>query len=181
MAIRGVRKIEADVIRHQGNAAMEAGIVVKMALGVAADGDSLLIPCDACTSGDSKTLGILLDKVIARPAEAEDSTDSKLKGIISDWVFTAAQPLFQEEGLRFVNEEVAIMRRGLITTNRIETASTPSGGMLAYAGAAGDLSARNDVLGSGTPIGVWQSAKDSDGYAQLYVNISAVTNPQTIT
>jgi hypothetical protein len=89
--------------------------------------------------------------------------------------------LFQEEGLRFVNEEVAIMRRGLITTNRIETASTPSGGMLAYAGAAGDLSARNDVLGSGTPIGVWQSAKDSDGYAQLYVNISAVTNPQTIT
>jgi len=172
MAIRGVRKIEADVIRHKANAAMEAGIVVGMALGVAADADSLLVPCVAATSGNRYTLGILLDKVIARPAEAEDSSDSKLKGIISDWVFTSAQPFFQEEGLRFVGEEVGIMRKGLITTNRIESASTPSGGMWAYAGAGGDLSARNDLTGSGTPIGRWQSAKDSDGYAQLYVDIS---------
>ena len=180
MAIRGLRKIEADVIRHKGNEVMEAGIVVRHAFGVASDADSLLIPCEAATSGDATTLGILLDKVIARPAEAEDSSDAQLQGIISDWVFTAAQPLFQEEGLRFVNEEVAIMRKGLITTNRIESASTPSGGMLAYAGLAGDLSARNNVTGSGTPIGVWQSVKDTDGYAQLYVDISPVPNPQTV-
>ena len=178
MAIRGLRKIEADVIRHKGNAVMEAGIVVKVALGVASDADSLLIPCDPATSGDSKTLGILLDKVIARPAEAEDSSDSQLQGIISEWVFTAAQPLFQEEGLRFVGEEVAIMRKGLITTNRIEAGLTPSGGMLAWAGLAGDLSAGSQA--SGTPIGVWQSVKDADGFAQLYVDISPVPNPQTL-
>lgn len=180
MAIRGLRKIEADVIRHKADEAMEAGIVVKHALGVAADADSLLIPCEPATSGDAKTLGILLDKVIARPAEAEDSSDAQLAGIKSDWIFTVAQPLFQEEGLRFVGEEVAIMRKGLISTNRIESASTPSGGMLAYAGATGDLSARNDVAGSGTPIGVWQTTADSDGYAQLYVDISPVPNPQTV-
>ena len=178
MAIRGLRKIEADVIRHKANQAMEAGIVVKHALGVAVDADSLLIPCEPATSGDAKVLGILLDKVIARPAEAEDSTDAQLKGIHSDWVFTASNPLFQEEGLRFVDEEVAIMRKGLITTNRIESASTPSGGMLAWAGLAGDLSAAG--TGSGTPIGVWQSTADSDGYAQLYVDVSFVPNPQTI-
>lgn len=173
MAIRGLRKIEADVIRHKGNAVMEAGIVVKMALGVASDADSLLIPCDAATSGDSKTLGILLDKVITRPAEAEDSSDAQLKGIISDWIFTDAQPLFQEEGLRFVGEEVGIMRKGLIMTNCIENTSNPSGGMFAYAGDAGDLTARDGpVVGPDTPIGVWQSPKDSDGYAQLYVDIS---------
>ncbi len=180
MAIKGLRKIEADVIRHKANQAMEAGIVVRHALGVAYDADSLLIPCGPATSGDSTVLGILLDKVIARPAEAEDSSDSQLKGIISDWIFTAAQPLFQEEGLRFVNEEVAIMRKGLISTNRIETASTPSGGMLAWAGTAGDLSAKAASAGSGTPIGVWQSVKDSDGYAQLYVDVSPVPNPQNV-
>lgn len=178
MAIRGLRKIEADVIRHKASAAMEAGIVVRFQLGGSVDADSLLQAVGPATSGDANVLGILLDKVIARPAEAEDSSDSQLKGIKSDWVFTAATPLFQEEGLRFVEEEVAIMRKGLITTNRVETGSTPSGGMLAWAGLAGDISAGSQA--SGTPIGVWQSAKDSDGYAQLYVDCSPVPNPQTI-
>jgi len=171
MAIRGLRKIEADVIRHKANEAMEAGIVVRHALGVAADTDSLLIPCAPATSGDGTVIGILLDKVIARPAEAEDSSDTKLKGIISDWVFTEAQPLFQEEGLRFVNEEVGIMRKGLITTDRIVAGQVPSGGVYAWAGAGGSLR----VTGSGTPIGVWQSTMDADGYAQLYVDCPAVS------
>ena len=70
------------------------------------------------------------------------------------------------------------MRKGLITTDRIETLATPSGGVLAWAGIGGTLSAGS--TGSGTPIGVWQTAKDSDGYAQLYVDISAVPNPQTV-
>ena len=169
MAIRGLRKIEADVIRHKAAGAMEAGIVVRMQLGAAADADSLLSAVTGATSGNSFTLGILLDKVIARPAEAEDSTDSKLKGIISDWVFSAAQPLFQEEGLRFVGEEVAIMRKGLITTNRIEAAATPSGGLYAWCGKSGDITA--GANGSGVAIGIWQTAKDTDGYAQLYVDV----------
>ena len=64
------------------------------------------------------------------------------------------------------------MRKGLITINTIESASTPSGGLYAWAGTGGNLSA--SATGSGTPIGVWQSAKDSDGYAQLYVDCAAV-------
>ena len=173
MAIRGLRKIEADVIRHKASAAMEAGIVVGFQLGGTVDTDSLLQYVAPATSGGASVLGILLDKVIARPAEAEDSSDTALKGIKSDWIFTEAQPLFQEEGLRFVGEEVAIMRKGLITTNRIESGQTPSGGLYAWCATGGDLSA--GATGSGTPIGVWQTAKDTDGYAQLYVDCPAVS------
>ena len=173
MAIRGLRKIEADVIRHKASAAMSAGILVGFQLGGTVDADSLLQAVGPATSGDASVLGILLDEVIARPAQAEDSTDVRLKGIRSDWVFSSATPLFQEAGKRFVNEEVAIMRKGLITINMIESASTPSGGLYAWAGTAGSLSA--SATGSGTPIGVWQTAKDDDGYAQLYIDCPAVS------
>lgn len=171
MAIKGLRKIEADVIRHKATAAAEAGIVVRHSDTV--DSDTGLPKVSAATSGNSKVIGILLDKVIARPAEAEDSTDVALKGIRSDWVFTAAQPLFQEEGLRFVDEEVAIMRKGLISTNRIARGQVPSGGLFAWAAEGGDIGA--GATGSGTPIGVWQSATGTDGYAQLYVDCPAVS------
>jgi len=164
MAIRGLRKIEADVIRHKGNQAMNAGIVVARALGVASDADSRLIPVVPATSGDSTVVGILLDEVVARPAEAEDSTSSQLQGIKSDWIFTAATPLFQEAGNRYVGEEVGIMRRGLITTDRIQ--GTPSGGVPAWATVNGYISA--GTTGLGYPVGVWQTTTDSDGYAELY-------------
>lgn len=165
MAIKGLRKIEADVIRHKAGEAMEAGIVVRHSDTV--DSDTGLPKVVAATSGNAKVIGVLLDKVIARPAEAEDSSDNQLAGIKSDYVFTSAQPLFREEGLRFVDEEVGIMRKGLISTDRIVSGAVPSGGLLAYAGAAGSIG----TTASGTPIGVWQSATGSDGYAQLYVDV----------
>jgi hypothetical protein len=171
MAIRGLRKIEADVIRHKAAQAMNAGIVVGFQLGGTVDADSLLQAVAPAESGDGSVLGILLDEVIARPAEAEDSTDIRLKGIRSDWVFSEATPLFQEAGKRYVDEEVAIMRKGLITTDRVYTGATPSGGLYAFAMTNGLITA--GATGSGTPIGVWQSAKDSDGYAQLYVDCPA--------
>ena len=172
MAIRGLRKIEADVIRHKAAQAMTEGILVGFQLGGSVDADSLLQEVAPVTSGGASVLGILLDTVIARPAEAEDSTDIKLKGIRSDWVFSEATPLFQEAGKRYVGEEVAIMRKGLITVDTIEAGQTPSGGLYAWAATAGKLSA--GATGSGTPVGVWQSAKDSDGFAQLYLDCPAV-------
>lgn len=167
MAIKGLRKIEADVIRHKAGEVMEAGIVVRHSDTV--DSDTNLPKVIAAESGNAKVIGVLLDKVIARPAEAEDSTNDQLAGIKSDWVFTSAQPLFREEGLRFVDEEVGIMRKGLITTNEILAgdASAVSGGLLAYASTSGKLG----TTASGTPVGVWQSATGTDGYAQLYVDV----------
>jgi hypothetical protein len=172
MAIRGLRKIEADVIRHKASAAMNAGIVVGFQLGGTVDADSLLQAVGPCESGGASVLGILLDEVIARPAEAEDSSDIRLKGIRSDWVFSEATPLFQEAGKRYVDEEVAIMRKGLITTDRIYSGATPSGGLYAFCMTNGMITA--GATGSGTPIGVWQTAADADGYAQLYVDCPAV-------
>ncbi len=171
MAIRGLRKIEADVIRHKASAAMNAGILVGFQLGGAVDADSLLQAVGPATSGDNSVLGILLDEVVARPALAEDSADVQLKGIHSSHIYSEATPLFQEAGKRFVDEEVAIMRKGLITTDRIISGQTPSGGVYAWAGAGGLLRS----TGSGTPVGVWQTAKDSDGYAQLYLDCPAVS------
>jgi len=169
MAIRGLRKIEADVIRHKAYAAMTEGSVVGFMVGVAADTSSLLRSAYYATSGNATVLGILLDKVVARPAEAEDSSDATLAGIKSDWIFTAATPLFQEAGDRFVGEEVGIMRKGLITVNTIARGATPSGGLYAWAAEGGTISA--GATGSGTPIGVWQTAADSDSYAQLYLDV----------
>ncbi len=165
MAIRGLRKIEADVIRHKAGQAMEAGIVVRHSDTV--DSDTGLPKVSPAESGNAKVIGVLLDKVIARPAEAEDSSDTQLAGIKSDYVFVSAQPLFREEGLRFVDEEVGIMRKGLISTNEIAAGAVPSGGLLAYASTSGKVG----TTASGTPIGVWQSATGTDGYAQLYVDV----------
>jgi hypothetical protein len=173
MALRGLRKIEADVNRHKGNQAMSAGICVARALGVAADADSLLIPVVPATSGCAEVVGILLDEVVARPAEAEDGSTGQLQGIKSDWIFTAATPLFQEAGNRYVNEEVAIMRRGLITTNMIQ--GTPSGGVQAWSTVNGYLSA--GATGLGYPVGVWQTTADADGYAELYFDAALSYRP----
>ena len=163
MAIKGLRKIEADVIRHKAGEVMEAGIVVRH--GDTVDADTGLTKVITATSGNAKVIGIILDKVIARPAEAEDSSETQLAGIKSDWIFSEAQPLFQEEGLRFVDEEVGIMRKGLISTDELE--GVPSGGLLAYAGNTGKVG----TVASGTPIGVWQSATGTNGFAELYVDV----------
>lgn len=166
MAIRGLRRVESDMIRAEGGEAMSAGIAVRYNETV--DADSNVPQVIAATSGNAKVVGILLDTVIARPAEAEDSSDSTLNGIVSDWIFTDATPLFQEAGNRYVGEEVAVLRRGLITTDRIQ--GTPSGGALAWVTVNGHISAGSTGLGQ--PIGVWQSAATSDGYAELYVNFN---------
>jgi hypothetical protein len=173
MAIRGLRMIEADVNRHKGNEAMSAGICVARGLGLASDADSRLIAVVPATSGDATVVGILLDDVIARPAEAEASASANLAGIKSDWIFTSATPLFQEAGNRYVNEEVAIMRRGLITTNMIQ--GTPSGGMQAWATVNGYISA--GATGLGYPVGTWQTTVDSDGYAELYFDAALSYRP----
>lgn len=166
MGIKGLRNVESYMIRAEGGAAMSPGIAVRYNNTV--DGDSNVPQVIAATSGGAKCVGILLDNVIARPAEAEDSTDVALAGIIGDWAFTSATPLFQEAGDRYVGEEVSVMRRGLISTNMLQ--GTPSGGLLAFVTVNGYITAHAAGTGIGQPIGVWQSATGTDGYAQLYVN-----------
>lgn len=166
MAIQGLRKIIDDVCRNIAGQAMEAGLAVRVNDTV--DADSGLPNVVPATSGSAKLVGILLDTVVARPAEAEDSTSAGFAGIHSDYVFTEATPLFQEAGNRFVGEEVAIMRQGLIRISNFQ--GTPSGGLLAFVTVNGYVTAHPAGTGIGQPIGVWQSATGTDGYAELYVN-----------
>lgn len=168
MALRGLRKIEADVIRHKAGQAMEEGICVRH--GDTVDSDTGLPKLVPAESGNAKVVGILGDKVIAKPTVARSGSTNQLKGIFDQDVYSSATPLFQEAGDRYVDEEVFVIRRGLVTTDRIHQAATPSGGLLAYTTTSGYLTS-SDVASSGEPVGVWQSTKDSDGYAQLYVDI----------
>jgi hypothetical protein len=172
MALKGTRKVEADLVRARANEAMEAGELVRWVDGKV-DTSTNLRYVEPQGSGvdlatKQRTVGILGDKVIAKPALAKDSSDADFAGIYSEWVFTEATPLFQEEGVRFVDEPVYIIRKGLVTTDRIHANSTPSGGMLAYAYPIGALG----VLPSGVLVGTWQTSKDTDGYAELYVDIN---------
>ena len=171
MALKGIRKVEADLVRARANEAMEAGEVVKWVDGKV-DATSLYRYVEPMTSGTtnavkSQIVGILGDKVIAKPALAKDSADADFAGIYSEWVFTEATPLFQEEGVRFVDEPVYIIRRGLVTTDRIHANATPSGGVSAYAVGAGLI--HTDA--SGVHIGTFQTSADTDGYAELYLDI----------
>jgi len=164
MALRGLRKVVEDFIRAKAAEAMSAGAAVRW--GDAVDSDTRLNKLFLATSGNAKFVGIVGDRVIAKPTLAQASSDSQIAGIRSDWVFTEATPLFQEEGVRYVGEEVFVIRRGYLATNLIPAGQTPSGGVLAYAQPNGYVG----TTASGLPIGVWQTSKDSDGYAELYLN-----------
>jgi hypothetical protein len=172
MALKGTRKVEADLIRARANEAMEAGELVRWVDGKV-DTATNLRYVEPMESGHAiavkqRVVGILGDKVIAKPALAKDSSDADFAGIYSEWAFTEATPLFQEEGTRFVDEPVYVIRKGLVKTDRIHANSTPSGGMLAYAYPDGLMG----VLPSGVLVGTWQTSEDTDGYAELYVDIN---------
>jgi len=166
MAIRGLRKIDADIIRLEANEALSAGMSVEYADAAGVNDTTLRRVEKVDSSGTANFVGIVLDRVIAKPALAQDSSDADKAGIHSDWVFTEATPLFQEEGVRYVGEEVAIMRKGYISTDQIPAGQTPSGGLLAYAQPNGLVG----TTASGYVIGQWQSSADSDGYCELYVH-----------
>jgi hypothetical protein len=70
--------------------------------------------------------------------------------------------------------KVTILRKGYVVTNRISTSGTPVAGDYAYLADSGliSTSARALVLDSGAqPIGRFLSAKDSEGYAKVEINL----------
>jgi hypothetical protein len=63
--------------------------------------------------------------------------------------------------------KVAILRKGQVTTNNID--GTPAAGQTAYLHSGGNVSATQEA--GAVAVGQFLSAKDSDGYAKVSVNI----------
>jgi hypothetical protein len=72
-----------------------------------------------------------------------------------------------------VGSKVCLLIEGEVTTNMVS--GTPTAGQKAYFNSDGQLSATRVVFGDGTSevpqVGVFLSAKDSDGYAKVRINM----------
>jgi len=65
--------------------------------------------------------------------------------------------------------KVTICRAGWVTTNMIEAGVTPTAnGQKAYLGVSGLLTT---TAGVNPEVGEFQSTKDEDGYAKVYINL----------
>jgi hypothetical protein len=64
--------------------------------------------------------------------------------------------------------KVTILRDGQVTTNKIVSGAVPSAGADAYVGASGFIGTSST---NAVKIGQFLSAKDSDGYAKVSVNL----------
>ena len=70
--------------------------------------------------------------------------------------------------------KVTVLRKGYVLTNKIHATGTPAVGDYAYVADSGliSTSTRAITLDSGAqPIGRFMSAKDSDGYAKVEINL----------
>lgn len=128
-------------------------------------------------SNPIRVIGILMDEVVA--ALTNSTTYVYAVGgagnstMVTD---TASNAIFlNPQGQRYVGEKVGIIRKGFVTTDQIFPGIYPSGGTLAYA-ASGGLIGDGSSVGagqSGVVIGQFNGPKDSDGYAEVYIDVDA--------
>ena len=67
--------------------------------------------------------------------------------------------------------EVSVLTKGRVKTNMIHYQAAPSGGRSAYLAVSGLV---HTTAGSGIKVGFFESTKDADGYADLYVDVQGV-------
>lgn len=184
MALRGLSRTIDDTIQFSMTVAAEAGSLVAYARQVTAANLNTArlstsgIFFDGASEADPvRPLGVLMDQVIAAPTNS--TTNLYGLGGAGNSTMVSDTPnagmFMNPQGKRYVGEAVAIHRKGLITTDRLFPGITPSGGFLAYSasgGLIGDASSVGAGL-SGTVIGRFESPKDADGFAAVYVDVDA--------
>jgi len=70
--------------------------------------------------------------------------------------------------------KVTVLRKGYVLTNRISTSGTPAAGDAAYVAESGLISTSGKALSldsGAVRIGRFLSAKDTDGYAKVEINL----------
>ena len=149
MALKGEREVLATNIYFTATAGkdMERGLVL-VANGTAGDIETLPIVGVA-----GKPIGLLLDDV--------ENLD-----------FTTRPQVFVRNVVPR-GSEVSLLTQGRVKTNQI-SATTVAAGEKAYldvGSTQADSGKVTNVVGSGFVVGHFESAKDADGYARLWVDI----------
>jgi len=134
------------------NTAEERGGVVSVVtstsgVGVSMDDANAVVAYAAVASG-AKPVGVLLNDVV----------DIDLTRQHINWYRDEVQK----------GGKVTVLRNGQVTTNKIVSGATPSAGADAYVGASGYIGTSST---NAVKIGQFLSAKDSDGYAKVSVNL----------
>jgi hypothetical protein len=134
------------------NTAEERGGVVSVVtstsgVGVSMDDANAVVAYVAVASG-AKPVGILLNDVV----------DYDLTRQHINWYRDEVQK----------GGKVTLLRNGQVTTNKIVSGATPSAGADAYVGVSGLIGTSST---NAVKIGQFLSAKDSDGYAKVSVNL----------
>jgi hypothetical protein len=153
MALKPDRiELLTDVSFFMNTTAERGGVVSAVTatsgVGVSMDDGNAVVAYAALASG-AKPVGVLLNDVV--------NLDLTRQHI--NWHKDETQ----------VGGKVTLLRQGQVTTNLLVADTTPSAGADAYVGASGYIgtSATNAVK-----IGQFLSAKDTDGYAKVSVNLT---------
>ena len=158
MALKGDRYEFQTDISFFMNEAAERGGVVTLAAGAAPSGSALdssvnVVTYVANPSGKAP-MGILLNDMVNLDLTRQHINWHKNE--------------IQKGG------KVTILRKGYVLTNKIHPTGTPAAGDYAYLADSGliSTSTRALALDSGAqPIGRFLTAKDSDGYAKVDINL----------
>jgi hypothetical protein len=152
MALKPDRiELLTDVSFFMSTTAERGGVVsvvtATSGVGVSMDDGNAVVAYAAAVSG-SKPVGVLLNDVV--------NLDLTRQHI--NWHKDETQ----------VGGKVTLLRQGQVTTNMLVAGTTPSAGADAYVGVSGLIgtSSTNSVK-----IGQFLSAKDTDGYAKVSVNL----------
>ncbi len=124
-----------------------SAVTTASGVGVSMDDANAVVSYAAVASG-AKPLGILLNDVV----------DIDLTRQHINWYRDEVQ----------LGGKVTVLRNGQVTTNMLVAGTTPSAGTDAYVGASGLIGTSS---ANAVKIGQFLSAKDSDGYAKVSVNL----------
>lgn len=150
MALKGDREILQTNVRWKIKSAEDAERGTVM-VATATDGECKKGPASLVgqvSTGLARPIGLLMDDV-----ENLDYT---------------ARPQIWSRNVVPRGSEVSILTKGRVKTNMIHYQAAPSGGRFAYLAVSGLV---HTTAGSGIKVGWFESTKDADGYADLFVDI----------
>lgn len=116
-------------------------------------------------------VGVSMDDANAVVAYAAVASGAKPVGILMNDVVNldlTRQHINWHKDEVQVGGKVTLLRQGQVTTNQLVAGTTPSAGADAYVGASGLIGTSST---NAVKIGQFLSAKDSDGYAKVSVNL----------
>jgi hypothetical protein len=150
MALKGEREVLATNIYFTATAGKDMARGLVLVAGTAGKADVMTLPIVGAPA--HKPVGLLMDDV-------------------EDLDFTTRPQVFVRNVVPR-GSEISLLTKGRVKTNQFT--GTPAAGEKAYlvvGSTQADSGKVTNVVGSGLVVGHFESAKDADGYARLWVDI----------